>query len=68
MMTHRGLRKVKFLAELAHWLRPWSPAAWRIVLLLFDLATLAALLALLRAIGRSPLWAAAYWWNPLLIV
>ncbi len=52
---------------LAHAVQPWSLAAWRAVLLVCDLATLALVLALLRTTGRSPLWAALYWWNPLVI-
>ena len=52
---------------LAHGVRPWSLAAWRDVLLVCDLATLALVLALLGATGRSPLWSALYWWNPLVI-
>lgn len=52
---------------LAHWLRPWSIAAWRAVCLGGELTTLGLLLALLNAVGRSPLWIALYWWNPLII-
>ena len=50
---------------LAHWLEPWSLSALRLTLLGFELAGLALLLLLLRELGRSPLWAALYWWNPL---
>lgn len=52
---------------LAYLAEPWSLAAWRSVLLAFDLASLALILALLREVGRSPLWSALYWWNPLVI-
>jgi hypothetical protein len=52
---------------LANWLGPWDLMVWRFVLLAFDLTSLALLLALLRHLGRSQLWAAAYWWNPLII-
>ena len=52
---------------LAHGLAPWSLMAWRAVLLVFDLAALALLFMLLAALGRSPLWAALYWWNPLVV-
>lgn len=51
----------------AHWLKPWSLPAWRATLLGFDLVTLALLAALLRTLHRSPLWAALYWWNPLVV-
>lgn len=52
---------------LAYLARPWSLAAWRAVLLLCDLATLTLILALLHETGRSPLWSALYWWNPLVL-
>jgi len=52
---------------LAHLIEPWSITAWRIVCLIGDAATLALLLALLRAAGRSPLWSALYWWNPVVV-
>ena len=52
---------------LAHWLTPFSLTGWRGLLLLADLATLALLLRLLAQMGRSPAWAAVYWWNPLVI-
>jgi hypothetical protein len=52
---------------LAHLIEPWSLAAWRSVILLFDLATLALVLLLLREAERSPLWSALYWWNPIVI-
>ena len=52
---------------LAHMVAPWSLGAWRGVVLAFDLATLGLILALLAALGRSPLWAALYWWNPLVV-
>ncbi len=52
---------------LAYVIKPWSLTAWRIVCLLGEVATLGLLLALLHACGRSPLWSALYWWNPLVI-
>lgn len=52
---------------LAHTLKPWSLVAWKCVLLAFDLAILGLLLALLRDVERAPLWAALYWWNPLVL-
>lgn len=52
---------------LAYLLKPWSLGAWRSVILVCDLATLALILALLREAGRSPLWVALYWWNPVAI-
>ena len=52
---------------LAHWLKPWSLGAWRAVLLAADVVTLCLLLALLGHAGRSYLWSALYWWNPLVV-
>ncbi|MGD9712622.1 MAG: glycosyltransferase 87 family protein, partial [Thermomicrobiales bacterium] len=52
---------------LAHLIEPWSLTAWRSVLLIFDLGTLALLVALLNLTGRSPLWSALYWLNPVVL-
>ena len=51
----------------AHWLSPWSLTAWRGLILAFDMIAIALLLVLLRDLGRSPLWAALYWWNPIVL-
>lgn len=52
---------------LAHVIAPWSLTAWRVVLIAAEAGTLALLIGLLRFVGRSPLWAALYWWNPIVI-
>jgi hypothetical protein len=52
---------------LAYLLKPWSLLAWRSVILACDLITFALILALLRQCGRSLLWSALYWWNPIVI-
>ena len=52
---------------LAYALKPWSLVAWRLVLLACDLTVLGLLIALLGDVGRAPVWAALYWWNPLVI-
>jgi alpha-1,6-mannosyltransferase len=46
---------------------PWSLTAWRLILLACDLACAALLIALLRQAGRSELWVALYFWNPIVI-
>jgi len=51
----------------AYWIEPWSLGAWRLVCLAGELATLALLFLLLGAMGRSPLWVALYWLNPLIV-
>ena len=52
---------------LAYLIKPWSIGAWRLVLLCFDLATLAVLALLLRALGKPLHLLAIYWWNPIVI-
>ena len=51
----------------AHFVGPWSLSAWRFVLFAFDIVTLVLLFAILRHVGRSPLYAVVYWWCPLVI-
>lgn len=52
---------------IAHVLKPFSLVSWRGVLLVADFATLVLILVLLGVLGRSPLWAAVYWWNPVVL-
>ncbi len=71
-VNHPDLRTIyppaaQAVFALAHGIAPWSLGAWRGVVLAFDLATLGLILALLATLGRSPLWAALYWWNPLVV-
>ncbi|MBI1383789.1 MAG: DUF2029 domain-containing protein [Rhizobiales bacterium] len=51
----------------AYGLAPFDLLGWRALLLLADIATLLLLIALLSALGRSPLWAVLYWLNPLVL-
>lgn len=51
----------------AHAIAPFSLASWRLICLAGEIATLVLILQLLTAAGRSPLWVAVYWWNPLVI-
>ncbi|RME94999.1 MAG: DUF2029 domain-containing protein, partial [Alphaproteobacteria bacterium] len=71
-INHPGLRTLyppvaQGAFALAHLLEPFSLRAWRAVILILDCVSLLLLLALLREAGRSPLWAALYWWHPLLL-
>jgi alpha-1,6-mannosyltransferase len=50
----------------AHVIAPWSLDGLRVVMMFFEFATFLLLLELLRRTGRSPLWAALYWCNPLM--
>jgi hypothetical protein len=52
---------------LAHEIRPLSFNAWRGVILLHDLVTVALLLALLKALGLPVVFVAVYWLNPLVV-
>ncbi len=52
---------------LANQISPFNLTAWRGILIAFDVATLAMIVACLNALARSPLWATLYWWNPLVI-
>ena len=51
----------------AYYIEPWSLTAWRAVILVLDMATFGLILLLLQQAGRSPLWVALYWWNPLVV-
>jgi hypothetical protein len=52
---------------LAYLIQPWSLLSWKIVLLLFDAATLLLLFYILRYLNISSLWVGIYWLNPLLV-
>ncbi|MEQ1647471.1 MAG: hypothetical protein ABL898_02700, partial [Hyphomicrobiaceae bacterium] len=58
----------QLLFAIAHSLTPWSLDGLRLILLASDITTVALLITLLRANGLSPLWAAAYWLNPLVVI
>ena len=51
----------------AHLAGPWRLTAWRLLLFIFDTATLALLFAFLRLLGKSPLYVVVYWWCPLVV-
>lgn len=50
---------------LAYWLKPWSLNAWRLVLMMFDIATAALLVALLHQCALRVACVMIYWWNPI---
>ncbi len=52
----------------AYLIKPWSVHGLRLMLMLFDIATLAVLIAVLRDLRLSTLMIAVYWWNPLVIL
>lgn len=49
----------------AHVIAPFQVDGLRLIFLGAELATLALMIAILRDLGASPMWAALYWWNPL---
>ena len=51
----------------SYWIKPFSLDAWRFVVFASEAASVVLLLLLLSQLGRSPLWAAVYWWNPLVV-
>ncbi len=52
---------------LSHLIGPFSLDAWRLLLIALELAAMGFMIAILRQLGRSELWCALYWWNPLII-
>jgi hypothetical protein len=52
---------------LAYGIRPWSLAAWRLVLFVFDIGTLMLIIMILRTLRLPLLYLVIYWWNPLLV-
>ena len=71
-INHQHLRTIyppvtQAAFALAHMIEPWSLTAWRLVCIAGEAATLLLILALLKVAGRSPLWLAIYWWNPVVI-
>ncbi len=57
----------QWLFALAAALAPWSIVGWRVLLLLFEVATGALLLVLLRRLGAPPTAVIMYAWSPLVV-
>ena len=71
-INHAELRTIyppvaQALFALAYLAEPWSLLAWRLVCLVAEGASLVLLLLLLKQLGRSPMWVALYWLNPLVM-
>lgn len=71
-INHKSLTTIyppvaQAMFALAHLVEPWSLSAWRAVLLVCDLATVGLLILLLDMTGRSRLWCALYWLNPVVL-
>jgi alpha-1,6-mannosyltransferase len=60
-----GLSQLAF--GFASWIDSWNLDSWRLLLLMSEVISIVLLLRLLKQFNRSPLWAALYWWNPLVI-
>ena len=52
---------------LAHVIAPFDLDGWRLVVLVAELIGLGFLVQALLRLDLSPLWAALYWWNPLIV-
>ncbi len=52
---------------LAYAIKPWSLTVWRAICLSGEIVSVGLILWLLHMCGRSGLWAALYWWNPLVV-
>ncbi len=52
---------------LAYLIKPFGIDGLRSVFLAGEIATFLLLVSLLRTLGRSPLWATLYWWNPMIV-
>jgi len=57
----------EFFFAVSYKTSPMSLTAWRIILLVFDLITLALLFVSLRKLDIPPQSLLIYWWNPLLV-
>jgi hypothetical protein len=57
----------QFVFAVAHFVKPWSILALRLIFLGFDLLTLVLLILVFKRLRISPLLLGLYWWNPLLI-
>lgn len=58
----------QFAFAVAHWIKPWSIDGLRVAFLAADAAMLLLTMAALKRLGRSPLFAALYWCNPLVVL
>ncbi len=71
-VNHPDLRTIYPLVaqgafSFAHWIRPWSLAAWRLVLFSLDAIVVILLAVILRSLRLPLSMLVIYWWNPLLI-
>ena len=71
-INHPNLRTIyppvaQGLFAVGHFIKPFQLSGWRTVCLIGDLITVSLILYLLVRVGRSPLWVALYWWNPVVI-
>ena len=57
----------EFFFAVSYKISPMSLTTWRIMLIVFDVATLVLLLASLKKLGISLQNSLIYWWNPLLV-
>ena len=63
--AYPGIAQLAFAAS--YLVEPWSLEAWRLLAVVAELVAVFLLLVLLPRYGRSRLWVAIYWWNPLVV-
>lgn len=51
----------------AHFMAPWSLAAWRVENMLLDVVVLVLLVLILRQLKMPSIWVVVYWWNPVVM-
>ncbi len=71
-INHPQLRTIypavsQIMFSVAYFIEPFSITSWRFLLLCFDGISLFLLIKLLLFFQKSPLWAALYWWNPVVL-
>jgi alpha-1,6-mannosyltransferase len=52
---------------LSYWLDSWNLISWKLILIIFDLATLSLILNALGILKLPSSFLIIYWWNPLLL-
>ena len=71
-VSHKALRSnyppvAQFAFAVSYFISPFNLLAWKLISLMGDIAVMVLLAQLLKDAGRSVLWSALYWWNPLIV-
>ena len=57
----------EFIFAIINGIKPWDLLTLRLVILLFEIATVVLLFLVMKKLHRSPVWIVLYWWNPVVI-